>query len=180
MGRGGQLSLNPIVNPDDVKNQYKSGEPATERRCTCRCGRTSGKPAAAARLIRPPWPPVACCLTSCAATTPSRPPARRTRPQPMAFQRPRGLPDQRKGRLRRPQAARRPPGRVPVPRPGESLTRSYAAWDGWTRSGAGVHGHRVHAAGDRGQHAGRRWPATAPNCRKPRGRQAMIASAASP
>jgi hypothetical protein len=30
MDRGGHPSINPIINPDDVKNQYNTGEPATD------------------------------------------------------------------------------------------------------------------------------------------------------
>jgi hypothetical protein len=50
-------------------------------------------------------------------------------PSARRLQRPHGLPGQRRGRLRRPQTARRSPGRVSCSPARRILTRSYAAWD---------------------------------------------------
>jgi hypothetical protein len=66
MDRGGHPSINPIINPDDVNNQYNTGEPATDVETHLTLWTKSCRPAAATRLRRRrPRPPVLCSPTSC-------------------------------------------------------------------------------------------------------------------
>ncbi len=119
--RGGHPTINPFVNPNNIKNEYNLRVPADDvenhlelwskllegQRLPARGGGGGGPHRAARRpALRP----------HSASRLPQRPRHHRRR-----LQRPLRLADPRKGRPGRPQAARRHAVRVPVPRAAQPL-----------------------------------------------------------
>ena len=96
--RGGHPTINPFINPNNVKNQYNLRQPADDlANYLAAVVQAAGRQrllvqqaeAAAAR---------SCCPTSCATTAAARPLPQRPGPDRRRVQRPLRLADQRQGR----------------------------------------------------------------------------------
>ena len=124
LDRGGNPTINPFINPDGEKNLFNSRQPADDVANYLGPWSVILQNAGGYTPSRPRPPPCRCCPTSCTTTGPTRhlpqrPGAHRRRVQPALR-----LADQRQGPPLRPQAPRRPAGRVPLPRPAQPLARS--------------------------------------------------------
>jgi|GEM_PF-2007382 len=122
LDRGGNPTINPFINPDGAKNLFNSRQPADDvanylepwSKILENVGGyppetgTGGRPSGTARhpALRPDQ----------ARRLPQRPRPDRRRVQPALR-----VADQRQGPPVRPQAARRPAGRFPLPRPAQPL-----------------------------------------------------------
>ena len=103
--RGGHPTINPFINPNEVKDQFNARQPADDvanylqpwSKLLQANGHTPDGAAAAARIVLPDIPR----YDRGRPRLPQRPCPYRRR-----LQRPLRLADQRKGQLRRPQAAR--------------------------------------------------------------------------
>ena len=126
--RGGHPTINPFINPNDVKNEYNLRQPADD---LANYLELWSKLLEEQRLLRPRKRRRrrgSCCPTSCATTAaePAAYPNGRTLDR-RRLQRPLRLADQRQGRPRRPQAARRPAAAFPYLGPPNRYTRGAAA-----------------------------------------------------
>ena len=121
MDRAGHPTINPFINPDGEKNLYNSRHPADDVANYLgpwsKLLEDNGYPADEARAAAPQGttrhPPL---RPHHARRLPQRP-----RPHRRRLQHAIRLGDARQSDLRRPQATRRPAGRVPLPRRAESL-----------------------------------------------------------
>jgi len=74
LDRGGNPTINPVINPDGEKDLFNSRQPADDVATTCSRGRRSCRTRAATHPIRPGRPRCRYCRISCATTAPCPPP----------------------------------------------------------------------------------------------------------